>query len=156
MCALEGEGWIHFISTQSLQRGALPTRLAVRDSREDFGEQGLDIFHLGLGGLAALVTPLKCRKSINHLPKSAYGPGERSKEYEPTQSFRADTDEDTEASGCQILVASKSDALSPQKVVEANVPYKPIGKSMYASLASQVSDDEGVGAPPQSSQSLPD
>lgn len=28
--------------------------------------------------------------------------------------------------------------LSPQKVVEANVPYKPIGKSMYASLASQV------------------
>lgn len=100
---------------QSLQRGALPTRLAVRDSREDFGEQGLDIFHLGLGGLAALVTPLKCRKSINHLPKSTYGPGERSKEYEPTQSFRVDTGEDTEASGCQILVASKSDAFESTK-----------------------------------------
>jgi hypothetical protein len=49
-----------------------------------------------------------------------------------------------------MLVASQSDALSLQKVVEVNVPYKPIGKSMYASLASHVCDDEGVGAPPQS------
>jgi len=46
-----------------------------------------------------------------------------------------------------MLVASQSDALSLQKVVEVNVP---IGKSMYASLASHVCNDEGVGASPQS------
>jgi len=49
-----------------------------------------------------------------------------------------------------MLVALQSDALSLQKVVEVNVPYRPIGKSMYASLASHVCNDEGVGASPQS------
>jgi hypothetical protein len=49
-----------------------------------------------------------------------------------------------------MLVASQSDALSLQKVVEVNVPYRLIGKSMYASLASHVCNDEGVGASPQS------
>ena len=60
------------------------------------------------------------------------------------------TDEGAEPSAYQMLVASQSDALSPQTVVEVNVPYKPIGKSMYTSLASHVCDDEGIGAPHQS------
>jgi hypothetical protein len=45
---------------QFLQWEAFPTRLAVRDSREDFGdEQDLDIFHLDLERLVDPVTQLK-------------------------------------------------------------------------------------------------
>jgi hypothetical protein len=60
----------------------LLTRLAARDPKGNFDEQDLNIFHLDFGGLAAPVTLLKCPRKRQSSPQSAYGPGERSKEYE--------------------------------------------------------------------------
>jgi hypothetical protein len=141
---------------QPLQRRTLPTRLAARDPRGHFDVQDLDIFHLDFGGLAVPVTMLKCPRKRQSSPRQRTTKAKRAKSTSWPNPSGANTDEDAKPSGYQMLVASKSDAMSPQMVVEANVPYEPIGKSMCTSLSSRVSDDEGVGAPTQAPQPLLD
>jgi len=77
-----------FRSRQFLQWEGLPTRLAVRDSREDFDDQNLDIFHLDLERLADPVTQLKQTRKRQSLPQSAYGPGRESEGCDLGKSFR--------------------------------------------------------------------
>jgi hypothetical protein len=74
---------------QFLQWEALPTRLAVRDPKEDFDdEQDFDIFHLDLERLADPVTQLKRPRKRQSSPRSVYGPGKESEQYDLGQSFR--------------------------------------------------------------------
>jgi hypothetical protein len=74
---------------QFLQWEGPPTRLTVRDSTEEFdGEQDLEIFHLDLERFADPVTQLKWPRKRQSSPRSTYGPGKKSKEYDLGQSFR--------------------------------------------------------------------
>jgi hypothetical protein len=78
MCALEGEGWIHFISANPF-KGEHSQHDWRPEILRHFDEQDLDIFHLDFGGLAAPATLLKCPRKRQSSPQLAY---ERSKEYE--------------------------------------------------------------------------
>jgi hypothetical protein len=74
---------------QFLQWEALPTRLAVRDSREDFDDdEDFDIFHLDLERLADPVTQLKRSRKRQSSPRSACGLGKKNEGYDLSQSFR--------------------------------------------------------------------